>query len=63
MEVDKKLNPDYNSIYDKLYQHKKQEKNEEYATFNPNKTKTIDINSMKMTLHQELNSLSIDPEI
>jgi len=63
MEIDKKRNPDYNSIYDKLYNTKKAVDNaEEYATFNPNKTKW-DINTAKATLHTELNSLTIDPDI
>jgi len=62
IETDKKLNPDYNSIYDKLFK-KLADQSEEYATFNPNKTKNLDMNTAKMTLHNELNSLTIDPDI
>ena len=57
-ELNKKLNPDFNLIYDKMF--KKIDQNDEYATFNPNKIKNIDINSAKMTLHNELNSLTIE---
>jgi hypothetical protein len=58
-ELHKKLYPDYNQIYDKLHK-KPADANEEYATFNPNKTKNLDLKSIKMTLHNELNSLTID---
>jgi len=61
METEKKKNPDYNSIYDKLYK-KPVKASEEYATFNPNKTK-FDLNTIKVSLHNELNSLTIDPDI
>ena len=39
---------------------RKVDQNDDYATFNPNKNKNINLNSAKMTLHNELNSLTIE---
>ncbi len=58
-EINKKLNPNYNAIYDKMYK-KETPIYEEYATFNPNKARNLDMDSIKMTLHNELNSLTIE---
>lgn len=58
-EINKKLNPNYNQIYDKMFR-KEMNNYEEYATFNPNKARNLDMDSIKMTLHNELTSLTIE---
>jgi len=70
-ERKQKLNPDYNLIYDKVYKkgHTRlntititHETKDEYCTFNPNNTSTIDYCTYKKTLHEQLHTITVGDE-
>jgi len=69
-EKNQKMNPNYNQIYDKLFNkgHHRSitmtltTEKDEYCTFNPNMSNLMDYSTYKRTLHEHLHTITVGDE-